>query len=306
MPLSVSIRSNQIQSRQGMSILKVKNLSKSFHDNNVLDDVNFQIEKGSFTALLGKNGSGKSTILNLLMGHEKLDSGECHLFGESIKNNPDHLKNKIGHVSERIRLDFPLPISEFIPQYGKFFEHFDLDQFFRQAAEVKINLHKQFGEYSRGQKMQIVMLAALAQKPELLLIDEITSVLDAFSRKYFISLLSDFTSKGGTVILTTNIVNEVQHYCSDVLFLSKGKIKFQTALSEIPCNFKKVRTLDPHHPISNISGCIWSGINSDGSNSYILPNAIYDSNTFQGLLEDKRNVTLEELYIYYSQQDQNE
>jgi ABC-type multidrug transport system ATPase subunit len=289
-----------------MSIVQVKGLSKSFQGNNVLEDVNFQIKEGSFTALLGKNGSGKSTILNLLMGHEKLDSGDCYLFGESIRNNPDHLKNKVGHVSERIKLDYPLTIREFIPQYGHFFENFDLEQFLKQAAEVNINLNKQFGEYSRGQKMQIVMLAALAQNPKLLLIDEITSVLDASSRKFFISFLKSYTENGGTVILTTNIVNEIQHYCTDVLFLSKGKIKFQTALSDIPTNFKKIRTHDPHHPVSKLPGCIWSGMNSDGSNSYILPNEIFNSVTFQGVLEDKRDVTLEELYIYYSQQDKDE
>jgi ABC-2 type transport system ATP-binding protein len=289
-----------------MNIIEVRGLSKSFHQNKVLDDVNFQIKKGTFTALLGKNGSGKSTILNLLMGHETLDAGECLLFGESLKSNPDHLKHKIGHVSERIRFDYPTTMRKFIADYSNFFDHFDLAQFFKQAAEVNINLDKQFGEYSRGQKMQIVMLAALAQNPELLLVDEITSVLDAYSRNYFISLLKEYAQRGGTVILTTNIVNEVQHHCSDVLFLSKSKIKFQTALRDIPSNFKKVRTHGTDHPLISIPECIWSGINSDGSNSYILPNGSYNSQSLAGLLEDKRAVTLEDLYIYYSQQDQNE
>lgn len=289
-----------------MNIIEVNGLTKSFHQNKVLDDVNFQIKKGTFTALLGKNGSGKSTILNILMGHETLDAGDCLLFGESLKNNPDYLKHKIGHVSERIRFDYPMTMKTFIAGYSKFFDHFDLHQFFKQAAEVNINLDKQFGEYSRGQKMQIVMLAALAQNPELLLVDEITSVLDAYSRSYFISLLKDYTQRGGTVILTTNIVNEVQHHCSDVLFLSKSKIKFQTPLVDIPANFKKVRTHGTDHPLILIPECIWSGINSDGSNSYILPNGFYDPQSLSGLLEDKRAVTLEDLYIYYSQRDQNE
>jgi ABC-2 type transport system ATP-binding protein len=224
-----------------MNVVEVKGLSKSFHQNKVLDEVAFQIKKGTFTALLGKNGSGKSTILNILMGHETLDQGECLLFGKSLRENPDHLKNKIGHVSERIRFDYPTTIRKFIADYSNFFDNFDLKQFYRQADKVKINLDKQFGEYSRGQKMQIVLLAALAQNPELLLIDEITSVLDAFSRNYFIGLLKEYTKKGGTVVLTTNIVNEVQHHCSDVLFLSKSQIKFQTALADIHLNFKKVK-----------------------------------------------------------------
>ena len=289
-----------------MNIVEVKGLSKSFHENKVLENIDFQIKKGTFTALLGKNGSGKSTILNILMGHETLDNGECLLFGESLKDNPDHLKNKIGHVSERIRFDYPTTIRKFIADYSKFFDKFDLDQFYRQAGEVKINLDKQFGEYSRGQKMQIVLLAGLAQNPELLLIDEVTSVLDASSRNYFIALLKNYTKNGGTVVLTTNIVNEVQHHCTDVLFLSKSQIKFQTALADIHSNFKKVRSSTTEHPLLKIPECIWSGMNSDGSNSYILPNGTYSASSLQGLLEDKRAVTLEDLYIYYSQRDQNE
>jgi ABC-2 type transport system ATP-binding protein len=289
-----------------MNIVEVKGLSKSFHQNKVLDEIDFQIKKGTFTALLGKNGSGKSTILNILMGHETLDHGECLLFGESLRNNPDHLKNKIGHVSERIRFDYPVTIRKFIADYSNFFDKFDLKQFYRQAGEVNINLDKQFGEYSRGQKMQIVLLAALAQNPELLLVDEVTSVLDASSRNYFIGLLKRYTQDGGTVVLTTNIVNEVQHHCSDVLFLSKSQIKFQTALSEIHTNFKKVRSITNDHPLIKIPECIWSGLNSDGSNSYILPNGTYSATSLVGLLEDKRAVTLEDLYIYYSQRDQNE
>jgi ABC-2 type transport system ATP-binding protein len=289
-----------------MNIVEVKGLSKSYHQNKVLNDVSFKIKKGTFTALLGKNGSGKSTILNILMGHETLDQGECLLFGESLKENPDHLKNKIGHVSERIRFDYPMTIRKFIADYSNFFEKFDLSQFYRQADEVKMNLNKEFGEYSRGQKMQIVLLAALAQNPELLLIDEVTSVLDASSRNYFIAFLKEYTKKGGTVILTTNIVNEVQHYCTDVLFLSKSQIKLQTALADIHLNFKKVRSLTNDHPLISIPECIWSGLNSDGSSSYILPNGTYAIDSLQGLLEDKRAVTLEDLYIYYIQRDQNE
>lgn len=289
-----------------MSIVIANGITKSFHENKVLDGVSFTVKPGTFTALLGKNGSGKSTILNILMGEIQMDEGECLLFGKSIRNNPDELKNKIGHVSEKIKLDYPLNVDQFIPHYARFFKDYDLDSFFKHAKELKLNLRKQFGEYSRGQKMQIVLLAALCQRPELLLIDEITSVLDAYARNYVINLLKDFTASGGTVVLTTNIVNEVQYYCTDVMFLSKSKVKFQTPLKEIPANFRKVRSFDQSHAIFNDPACIWSGGNSDGSQSYIIPHGRFSSAELTGLLEDKRAVTLEDLYIYHSQRDSDD
>lgn len=283
-----------------MKIIEAKHLRKAFHEKVILDDVSFSIDKGTFTALLGKNGSGKSTTLNILMGQLKLDEGDCFLFGESVKDDPYHLKNKIGHVTEKIRFDYPASVESFIRDYSKLFEKFNLKLFFQMAKDVDINLSNQFGSYSRGQKMQIVLMAALSHSPEVLLIDEITSVLDAYSRNYFIERLHNFRDKGGTVVITTNIVSEVQHSCTDVIFLSDNKIKFQTPLKDIPANFTKVRWA--HKDKLPAGQYIISGINSDGSLSYIIPNELLTQAVAEGMTEDKRTVTLEDLYIYHSQE----
>lgn len=288
-----------------MDVVEVKSLNKAFGENRVLNEVSFSVKKGSFTALLGANGSGKSTILNILMGQLKLDSGDCFLFDQNIKDDPFALKSDIGLVTEKIKFDYPSKVSEFMKQYQLFFDNFDHGHFLKMARDVKLDLDKQFAEYSRGQKMQIVLMAALAQSPKLILIDEITSVLDAFARTYFTTLLKNFTNHGGTVVITTNIVNEVQFYCSDVIFLYKSKIKFQTSLSEIAINFKKIRIRDPHHSIRQMKECIWAGINSDGSQTYIVPKSLSVTH-LEGIEEDRRSVTLEDLYIYHSQSDENE
>lgn len=284
-----------------MDVIKAKNIKKSFGSQLVLDDVSFDIKQGSFTALLGHNGSGKSTTLNVLMGQIKLDQGDCWLFGENIKHDPHHLKNKIGHVSENIRFDYPLDVLSFMHQYGKLFASFDMALFQTMAKEVKLDVTKHFNSYSRGQKMQIVLMAALSHAPEILLIDEITSVLDAFTRTYFINKLKGFTAQGGTVVITTNIVSEVQYYCTDVIFLSQNKIKFKTALLDIPSNFKKVRWTNKDQPPSE--KYILSGTNSDGTLSFIVPNKFVPQAIQQGMVEDLRSVTLEDLYIYHSQDE---
>lgn len=283
-----------------MNVVEVKKLSKSFLNVKVLDEINFEIHEGRFLALLGKNGSGKSTILNILIGNEKLDQGEVYIFGKDIKKDPSEIKNLIGYVSEKIQFSYPMTIHKFLQNYGRFFDFFDFDFIEKAANDLGISLNKQFDGYSRGQKMQIILLAALAHRPKLLLIDEITSVLDASSRKYFISLLKDFTLRGGTVLITTNIVNEVQYFCDEVIFIENSRIKFQTALKDIPSNFIKIRVKDADHPILNVQGVVWVGINSDGTQSYIAPD---DSlGLFPDVIRDLRAVTLEDLYIYHSQQ----
>lgn len=285
-----------------MNIIEVQNLSKTYLIDKVLDNISFTVQKGSFAALLGKNGVGKSTILDILMGQTKLDEGDCLIFGESIKGDTQKLKNKIGYVSEKINFNYPLSVEKFIKKFGLLYDNFDFDLFFSLLSKVNIDPSKLFEEYSRGQKMQIVLIAALAHHPELLLIDEVTSVLDAYSRKFFMTVLKEFTENGGTVVLTTNIVNEVQNYCTDVIFVSNHKIKFQTPLKDIPENFSKIRkTKDSNHAVFESNQCIWAGINSDGSQSYIIPKPLYQSMQISNELNDRRAVTLEDLYIFYSQ-----
>jgi len=284
-----------------MNIIQVSNLSKCYSDSYVLEDINFSVKQGSFTALLGKNGSGKSTILNILMGQENIDKGECLIFGQSIIKDPYLFKNDIGHVSEKINFNYPLAVDDFLNRFGKFFENFDFEWLHKCAKELDIPLNKSFEGYSRGQKMQIVLLSAMAHKPKLLLIDEVTSVLDATSRNYFMTLLKNFSNEGGTVVITTNIVSEVQSYCSDVIFLDDKKVKFQNEIQGIPSDFRKIRLKSPDHPILLASGVRWIGVNSDGTQSYIVPESILSN--FENYLEDKRAVTLEDLYIYHSQKD---
>lgn len=286
-----------------MNVVEARGLSKAFGGNKVLNDINFEIHKGSFTALLGKNGSGKSTTINLLMGNELMDKGECFLFGESLRSNPTRIKNKIGLVTEKIYFNFESTVEKFIRSYSTLFENYDQSIFFRMADDVGIDLKKNFREYSRGQKMQIVLMSAFAQKPELMLIDEVTSVLDAYSRNYFVTALKNFTLNGGTVVLTTNIVNEIQHQCTEVIFLLNGSIKFQTPINEIPSDFIKVRVSPRENILENVTAALWTGTNSDGSESFIIPNALIATLDQSKILQDRRQVTLEDIYVYFSQQD---
>ncbi|MFP5490168.1 MAG: ABC transporter ATP-binding protein [Bacteriovoracia bacterium] len=286
-----------------MSIIEAKNLSLAFGDHQVLSDINFTINRGSFTALLGKNGAGKSTILNILMGQFPGSKGDCKIFNEDIRKNPSHLKQRIGHVSENINFSYPVSVKEFIKIYGSLFINYDYGYFDQLVNDFEISINKPFHQYSRGQKMQIVLMAALAQRPELLLVDEITSVLDASARNRTIDLLSNFTKSGGTVILTTNIVGEIQNFCTHVMFLQDTKIKFHSHMSEVSKNFRKIKTLKPS-PIITLANAAWIGTNSDGSQSYIVPSDKFSQLNANDFQDDRRALTLVDIYNYHGQRIQ--
>lgn len=285
------------------SIVWVKNLSKGFFGRTVLEDITFEVGKGCFCALLGENGAGKSTLLNILMGHEVPEKGTGEILGQDIYSDLAAQKNRIGLVTEKLSYDLPVSIGAFMESYGKFFERWNHDLFIELMEKRNLDLKTHFSEFSRGQKMQTALIAALCVTPELLLIDEVTSVLDIYSRKFFMEILKDFTRGGGTVIVTTNIISEIQYFIDKVILLNRGKIFINEYLKDIPAKFIKIRcklgTPQSRHPLFNHAQCFWSGTNSDGSSSFIVP--VQTASAFQVGPEilDKRAATLDEIFIYY-------
>lgn len=281
-------------------ILETYGLSKKYHGKTVLEDINFQLEKGSFCALLGENGAGKSTLLNILMGQEYSDRGTGKVLNISLDKDLSFQKNQIGLVTEKLDYDVPLSVGKFFDRYSEFFDNWDNELFLQLMNDRKLELSRNFSEFSRGQKMQIALISALAIRPTLLLIDEITSVLDIYARKFFIEILKKFTKEGGTVLITTNIISEIEYATDRIIILDKGKICLNENVNDIPSKFIKIRNASHQdHPIFKHEGCFWSGNNSDGSSSFIVPCNVASQFQLPDEILDKRSITLDEIFIYF-------
>ncbi|MFZ4714254.1 MAG: ABC transporter ATP-binding protein [Bacteriovoracaceae bacterium] len=281
-------------------LIEVKSIGKSFDSKQVLKNISFSVEEGSFYALLGENGAGKSTILRILMGAETVDRGEATMMGYDIYNAPAKIKETIGYVSENINFELPLTAAQVADHYQEFYPYFDMKMFTRLVKERRFDLNKKYQEYSRGQKMQFILMLSLSIGPKLLLIDEVTSVLDIYARKYFMTLLHQFVQNGGTVIMTTNIIAEIQNYATNLVMLKDGKVHINSPIKDIPKFFIKIRkTKDRDHDIFNDRECYWAGENTDGSNSYIIPQYLKARYQLTDEFYDRRTVQLDDIFIYF-------
>lgn len=139
--------------------------------------------------------------------------------------------------------------------------------------------------------MQFAFAIAVAAKPRLLILDEITAVLDASVRLYVMNCLKTFTRQGGTVLIATNILSEVQHFADRLIIVGGGRVIFDEATSEFARLFAKYRGRPGEAP----AGGREVGVNSDGSVSYLAPRELQVS-----LSEDQRGITPEDLFIYHS------
>ena len=217
-----------------MSSLKIDNLSFSYDKNVVLDNISFEVEKGEYITLMGHNGSGKSTLAKLIMGLLENKNGSIYIDDIEMKeSNINELRNKLGIV-------FQNPDNQFIGAtvqddiaFGlenHLVKPEDMDKIINEFAE-KVNmknfLSKEPSSLSGGQKQRVAIAGVLAMKPEILILDEATSMLDPRGKKEIIDLvhLLRINQKDLTIFSITHDPEEA--YLSDkVLVLDQGKIKY--------------------------------------------------------------------------------
>ena len=233
-------------------LLQISNISKSFLFKKVLSDVSFELFPGKFYTLVGENGAGKSTIFKIIVGLEYANSGEGLLLGENLTEVSALNKHRIGIVSEQIELENPLNMRHFYEFYSGFFPKWDNQLFKKIIKHQRIDLNKQFKKYSRGEKMQLVLIAELCKSPDILLIDEITSVLDVYGRQFYLNLFKEYTKeKNGTIFLTTNIITEVSHYLDHVFVLKNGDLVFNDIKQNINQIIWRVSKQFPNQGFNN-------------------------------------------------------
>ena len=216
-----------------MKVVELKDIKKNYFFLNVLKGISLKLHSGKFYGLLGENGAGKSTLFQIIVGIERASSGNVTLFDKNLESFPPELKTDIGIISEKIEFDSPLSMKKFFDFYKSFFPNWNQRLFDEIISHQKLDLSKPFKKYSRGQKMQMVLAAELAKTPKILLIDEITSVLDVYSRLFYLKKLDEFKSKGGTIFLTTNVITEVEEHLDHVFIIKDGRIVYDGLKTDI-------------------------------------------------------------------------
>ncbi len=281
--------------------IKLENIKKSYMGNEVLKDVTLTLEPGQFCALIGKNGVGKSTLIRLIVRQENPTSGEASVLGRDIKVDSAAFNEDVAYVSESIDYALPTSLGVFFKHYGRTFSRWNQERFTSMLTQMGIGLDRNFRSLSRGQRMHVAFAAAAASEPKVLVLDEITSVLDANARSFFMGYLAEFTRKGGTVLLATNIISEVQNYADRLVLLQDGMIKLNVAMKELATAYVKVRKAkDTNHPFFQDPECFEVGLNSDGSLSFVAPIGKASQYQLPDTLKDHRGITAEEVFIYFT------
>lgn len=213
-------------------IVTMKNVSFSYGDKLILDNINFEIPKGKFMGLLGPNGGGKTTLIKLILGLIKPDQGSIELFGTPIEKFKQ--REKIGFVSQKansFNAGFPATVFEVVSTgltaklgYFKFLRKSDKDKILKAIELVGLldYAHENIGNLSGGQQQRIFIARALVNDPEVLILDEPTVGVDQENVRRFYEILNKLNQEENiTMLLVTHDTGIVTEYATDIVCLNR-------------------------------------------------------------------------------------
>jgi ABC-2 type transport system ATP-binding protein len=235
-----------------VEILALRNLTKSFGSFHAVQDVSFSVGQGEIFGFLGPNGAGKSTTIRMILDVLRPTAGSVMLFGADSRD-VTAVHKRLGYLSGDMVMDLNLT--------GRQYLEFVAGQYRRDCRErrqalaetLQADLSKKIGDYSRGNRQKIGLIAALQHEPELLILDEPTSGFDPLVQEQFASLIRDFKHGGGTVFMSSHILSEVQGLCDRVAFIKDGRIINVTSVAGLTENAaKRVRVKAPMAEIKEL------------------------------------------------------
>lgn len=220
--------------------VQTKGLTRCFGGQRAVDGVDLQVESGSFYGFLGPNGAGKSTTIKMLTGLLQPSSGVIRILGfnPAVPGEAIEIKRRIGVVPEDLALYENLTATEYLTFIGKVFliERQVLRQRIGELLELmqlENESRKLARDFSQGMRKKLALSAALLPNPDLLFLDEPFEGVDAVASSKIREVLTGFRARGGTVFLTTHILEIVERLCSHVGIISGGKLVAQAALSAL-------------------------------------------------------------------------
>lgn len=218
-------------------IVTVKGLTKIFDTIRAVDGIDFSVDRGSITALLGGNGAGKTTTLSMLLGLLLPDAGTISIMGEDMVAHRHRVLPKMNFSSPYVDLPARLKVVENPTVYGNLYGLANVKEriaVLGQELEIASLMDRRTGSLSAGQKTRVALAKALLNEPTLLLLDEPTASLDPDTGDWVRSYLETYKTKtGATILLASHNMAEVERLCDHVLMMKAGRIEDEGAPREL-------------------------------------------------------------------------
>ncbi|MPM39076.1 putative multidrug ABC transporter ATP-binding protein YbhF [bioreactor metagenome] len=209
-----------------MHAIEVQHVSKKFKQQRVLEDIHFTIEEGEIVGIIGPSGTGKTTLIKLMLGMESLDTGQTKIYDQLMPNFS--VLGKVGYMAQADALYEELTGKENLAFFGKLYglKKDVLQQrqaYVAQVTNLTKDLSKRVSNYSGGMKRRLSLAIALLHNPDILILDEPTVGVDPILRQSIWQELNGIRDQGKTIVVTTHAMDEAGR-CDKLILLNHGRL----------------------------------------------------------------------------------
>ncbi len=221
-------------------VIECRNLTHYYGKRLIYEDLSFDVPRGRILGLLGKNGTGKTTTINILSGFLQPRSGECRILGETIGRMNPLTRRRIGLLIEgHVQYQF-MTIEQIERFYAAFYSNWKREAYYALMSRLKVAPGQRINRMSCGQRSQVALGLILAQDPEVLILDDFSLGLDPGYRRLFVDYLREYAkAEEKTVFLTSHIIQDMERLVDDCIIMDYGKILVQMPVDELLGKFRR-------------------------------------------------------------------
>jgi len=237
-----------------------------------IKDLDLHVPTGSIYGFLGPNGSGKTTTIRLVLGLLRPRAGRISVLGRSMAADAPSVLARTGYVPEQPHLDPTLTVRETLRFQAAFYPTWDRTWAEQLLRSFDLDERLPFGRLSKGQKGKVMMLLALAQRPELLVLDEPTDGLDPVVRRDMLTALVDYVSqREATVFISSHLVHELERICDWVGVMDNGRLITELPMDQFKSGIKRLHVAEaPPHVSETPFALLARESNGGASESWIV------------------------------------
>lgn len=213
-----------------MEIIKTTDLSKRYGGIKALDGVNFSVETGRITGLLGPNGSGKTTFMKIAAGLLQPTDGQCLIEGKAPCRET---KSIISYLPDRNYLPDWMNTDKLLDYFEDFYVDFDREKASGMIQALAIDRSQRFKHLSKGTKEKVQLIMVMSRKAKLYLLDEPFSGVDPATRDYILNTILVNYNPDAAVLISTHLISDIENILDGVLFIDKGKLLLSSTVDRI-------------------------------------------------------------------------
>ena len=207
-----------------------------------LRDLTLRVPTGSIYGFLGPNGSGKTTTIRLFMGMMKPSRGEIRVLGRPVPREMPRILSRVGFVPERPHVYPQLTVAEAVRYHAAFYPSWDQGWSDELRARLDLDPTRRISRMSKGETGKLLLLLALSQRPELLVLDEPTDGLDPVVRRDVLTAVLDYVAEtSATVFISSHLIHELERFCDWVGVLDGGQLVAELPMQSFKNGIKRIR-----------------------------------------------------------------